>query len=141
MYNIFSLLGEGNHLTLINTVNTMTLSEGSFMRFNGKSPIFEQIAQYYETLIDKGVFVMNQEMPSIREVALVEMVNPNTVQRAFTKMVEDGYLRAIPKKGFYVLKTISERDRLNLLKEKLTALLKEGYSKEEIIKTLEEDNQ
>ena len=82
---------------------------------------------------------MNQEMPSIREVALVEMVNPNTVQRAFTKMVEDGYLRNIPKKGFYVLKPASKEKRLNLLKERLKTLLAEGYSKEEIIMILEED--
>ena len=74
------------------------------MRFNSSKPIFIQLAEYYEQLIDLGMLKENEEMPSVREVALMNDINPNTVQRAFTLMVEHHYLVNIPKKGFFVLK-------------------------------------
>ena len=62
------------------------------MEFNSNKPIFITIKEHYEHLIDQGALKEGIEMPSVREVALVNGVNPNTVQRAFSMMVEDGYL-------------------------------------------------
>ena len=71
---------------------------------NDKKPIFIQIKEMYERLIDMGAYKEGDAMPSVREVGLAYSANPNTVQRAFSLMVEDGYLVSIPKKGFYVHK-------------------------------------
>ena len=101
-----------------------------------KKPIFIQIKDFYEHLIDIGGLLVDDEMPSVRSVALQFNANPNTVQRAFTLMVEDGYLKSIPKKGFYVLKGGNSKN--NYLKETINDLLEKGYSKKEIIKALEE---
>ena len=101
-----------------------------------KKPIFIQIKDYYERLIDIGALKEGDELPSVREVALANNANPNTVQRAFTLMVEDGYLVSIPKKGFYVQKR--ENKRSHYLKESIKELIKQGYTKEEILKELEE---
>ena len=99
---------------------------------NDKKPIFIQIKEMYERLIDMGAYKEGDAMPSVREVGLAYSANPNTVQRAFSLMVEDGYLVSIPKKGFYVHK--NKVDRYATLKE----IINKGYSKEEIIKELEE---
>ena len=101
-----------------------------------KKPLFIQIKEYYERLIDIGVFKDGDEMPSVREVALNNNANPNTVHRAFALMVEDGYLVSIPKKGFYVQKEVKKVD--NHLKDIINELLNSGYKKEEIIKVLGE---
>lgn len=101
-----------------------------------KKPLFIQIKDYYERLIDVGAFKDGDEMPSVREVALIHNANPNTVHRAFALMVEDGYLISIPKKGFYVQKEVKKVD--HHLKEIIIELLNSGYQKEEIIKVLEE---
>ncbi len=103
---------------------------------NEKKPLFIQIRDFYEHLIDIGAIKVNEEMPSVRAVALNFNANPNTVQRAFTLMVEDGYLTSIPKKGFYVLKPGDKKD--DYLKETIKQLLEQGYTKEEILKELEE---
>ena len=103
---------------------------------NEKKPIFIQIKEFYERLIDIGAYHEGDEMPSVREVALMNNANPNTVQRAFSLMVEDGYLVSIPKKGFYVQKVKSDR-RASLRKE-LKELLNKGFTKEDILKELEE---
>lgn len=103
---------------------------------NEKKPIFIQIKEFYERLIDIGAYHEGDEMPSVREVALMNNANPNTVQRAFSLMVEDGYLVSIPKKGFYVQKVKSD-PRASLRKE-LKELLNKGFTKEDILKELEE---
>lgn len=100
-----------------------------------KKPIFIQIKEYYEHLIDIGALNSGDEMPSVRAVALQNKANPNTVQRAFSLMVEDGYLESIPKKGFYVKKVGNNRS--NYLIETINELLEKGYTKEEIHAALE----
>lgn len=69
-------------------------------------------------------------MPSVREVALANGVNPNTVQRAFSLLVEEGYLVTIPKKGFFVNKRVVNREEV--LKASIKKLLDDGYSVEEL---------
>lgn len=102
-----------------------------------KKPLFIQIKDYYEHLIDIGALKEGDEMPSVRIVALQNNANPNTVQRAFSLLVEDGYLISIPKKGFYVQK--GKENRQKYLRENIKELLEKGYTKEEVIKELEEN--
>ncbi len=101
-----------------------------------EKPIFIKIKEYYEHLIDVGALSDGDEMPSVREVALLNNANPNTVQRAFSLMVDEGYLVSIPKKGFYVQK--GKKNPKKYLKDQIKELLEKGYSKEEINKVLEE---
>ena len=103
-----------------------------------KKPLFIKIKEFYEHLIDIGALKEGDEMPSVRVVALEQNANPNTVQRAFSLMVEDGYLTSMPKKGFYVQKGKENRDKY--LKEVIKEIMDKGYSKEEIIKELEEND-
>lgn len=102
-----------------------------------KKPIFIKIKDEYERLIDIGAFKEGDSMPSVREIALNNNVNPNTVQRALTLMVEDGYLLSIPKKGFFVNK--AKKGRGEHLKDMVNEILNKGYSREEILKVLKEE--
>ena len=77
-------------------------------------------------------------MPSVREVAIEEKINPNTVEKAFTILVKDGYLKNIPKKGFFILKRDVFLNKEERLKTTISALLKEGYKAEEIRQELSE---
>ena len=99
-------------------------------------PIFIRIKDYYEHLIDVGALGDGDEMPSVREVAILNNANPNTVQRAFSLMVDEGYLISIPKKGFYVQK--GKKNPKKFLKDQIKELLDKGYTKKEIKKVLEE---
>lgn len=105
------------------------------MEFNSSKPIFISIKEHYERLINGGSLKEGTEMPSVREVALANGVNPNTVQRAFSLLVEEGFLVSIPKKGFFVAK--GERNREEVLEEKIKNLLDDGYSIDEIKSALE----
>ena len=109
------------------------------MELNSSKPIYIQIKEYYEKLIDSGLLKEGQEMPSVREIAIAHGINPNTVQRALTLMVEDGYLKAIPKKGFYVQKVDVNKNKI--IKDAIDQLLLSGIRKEEIIEYLNKEEE
>lgn len=106
--------------------------------FNGTKPIYQEIVSFYKDLIDKGALKPGEIMPSVREVAIEEKINPNTVEKAFTILVKDGYLKNIPKKGFSILKRDVLLNKEERLKATISALLKEGYKAEEIRQALSE---
>ena len=107
------------------------------MELISTKPIFLQIKDYYESLIDNGALKEGDEMPSVREVAIFFQINPNTVQRAFTLMVEEGYLINVPKKGFYVAGKKASNEEL--IKKTIGLLLDSGINKEEIINYFKEE--
>ena len=107
------------------------------MQLNGVEPIFLQVASYYRRLIQIGALKDGEMLPSVREVAVENRINPNTVQRAYSLLAEEGYLSSIPKKGNFVkYQKEKKMDQANLRKA-LEALLQEGYSKQDIQQALE----
>ncbi len=107
------------------------------MDLNGSEPLFWQIASHYEKLIVLGVYKPGEEMPSVREIALENNINPNTVARAMGVLEEKGLVTAIPKKGYFVREASQAKDqRLKALEERIGALLKDGYTPAEIAEVL-----
>ncbi len=103
------------------------------MRLTGNLPIFEALAAHYRRLIQQGAFKEGDALPSVREVAMAERINPNTVVRAYALLVEEGYVVSIPKKGYFVHSETKERQSLV---EALRSLLDEGYSSDDIASAL-----
>ncbi len=87
--------------------------------------LFEQIADYFGALIVKGAYAPGSALPSVREVALQENVNPNTVVKAYNLLVERGLIISVPKKGYFVKEDVAERDDLA---DALSYLLEKGYT-------------
>ena len=108
------------------------------MEFTSNKPIYIQIVEYYENLIDTGVLKEGDELPSVREIALIYGINPNTVQRAFSILVENNYVRSVPKKGFYVNKI--NKDNKKIIKNAIENLYSLGISKDEIVEYLKGDD-
>ena len=106
------------------------------MEFSGKQPIFIQIADYYERMIRLGVYKPGSSLPSVREVAIDEGINPNTVAKAFQVLADREFVVSIPKKGYFVAE--QHEDNFFRLKQILISLKKEGFSTEEIEEALEE---
>lgn len=109
-------------------------------------PVYEQIAEYYEKLILSGVMPEDEQMPSVRQVAQQESVNPNTVQKAFAALERDGYIYTVRGRGSFVadvrhLQILREKKR-DAIKEELRVRLQEARQaqvlKEEILAITEE---
>lgn len=65
-------------------------------------PICPQICQQLCARIAAGEFAPQQRLMSVREVALSAGVNPNTVQRAFEQLEQQGVLYSVRGAGWYV---------------------------------------
>ena len=70
--------------------------------YRDKRPIYEQVVDKLENLIVCGALESNMKMPSVRSLALELSVNPNTIQRAYAQLEQDGYLYTIVGRGNYV---------------------------------------
>ena len=69
------------------------------LKLNAKDPVYLQIAAYVKKQILLGTAVSGDRLPSRREVAAQLQVNPNTVQKAFKLMEDEGYVRTEGNQG------------------------------------------
>jgi GntR family transcriptional regulator len=52
-------------------------------------------------LIVSGAMSPDEKLPSVRELASQLVINPNTIQRAYRELEQEGYIISIPGKGSY----------------------------------------
>lgn len=62
------------------------------VNFNNRDPVYLQIVRYFKEKIAIGELEPGQEIPSRRELANRMKVNPNTAQRAYKEMEEQGLI-------------------------------------------------
>lgn len=102
-----------------------------------KLSVYESIMERIKRDIALGVLKEGERLPSCRELALEMGVNPNTVQRAYSTLEEEGVIFTIPKKGVYV-KEKKSGDSLKEAREYLSSLKKSGMEREKLQKLIDE---
>lgn len=100
--------------------------------------LYEQIYSFYKNLIYRGVIRKDEYLPSVREVALARKINPNTVVKAYSLLINDGLITSINKKGYLVIYS-NEDKKQQYLNQTINKLKLEGYTKQELIKTIMEE--
>lgn len=70
--------------------------------YRDKRPIYEQVVEKLEHLIICGGLEANSKLPSVRTLAMELSVNPNTIQRAYAQLEQDGYIYTVIGRGGYV---------------------------------------
>lgn len=65
----------------------------SGLRFHDRTPVYQQIAEHLKRQIMLGAVADGEEMPSRRELAAQTGINPNTAQKAYRLMAEEGYVQ------------------------------------------------
>ena len=51
--------------------------------YKDNRPLYEQIAERFQVLIERGVLKPQEQMPSVRSLAMDLSINPNTIQKAY----------------------------------------------------------
>lgn len=64
-------------------------------------PLYEQIYQYIKNEIRNGNLKPDKRLPSSRELAKNLKVSRSTTQLAYEQLVSEGYLEAVPRKGYF----------------------------------------
>ena len=70
--------------------------------------IHEQIQSGIRDLIIGGYLKTDEKLPSVRELSVSLTVNPNTVQRAYKELEQDGFIYSIKGKGNFVASVSDE---------------------------------
>ena len=73
--------------------------------YQSRIPIYEQIVERFQTLILKGVLEPDSQMPSVRSLAVKLSINPNTIQKAYTLLEQQGYIYPVKGRGNFISDT------------------------------------
>ena len=107
-------------------------------------PMCPQICEIICVAVANGEFSAEEKLPSVREIALMAGVNPNTVQKSFEELERRGVIHSIRCSGWYVNENTDpaaeelESLRMKKTKEYLAGMLQLGCPPGESIKYLNE---
>jgi len=73
-----------------------------YIDLKSKTPIYEQIYEQIKSLILREILLEDEKLPSVRELASNLTINPNTIQKAYGKLEQDGYIYVIRGRGNFV---------------------------------------
>ena len=90
------------------------------MKLNKKEAVYPQIVSYVKKLILLDQIDHYEEMPSRRELSLSLSINPNTVQKAYKMLEEEGIIKTISNVKSVVIVT-------DELKESIKQEFMQGY--------------
>ena len=113
------------------------------LNYRDPRPIYEQLEEKLRRLILSGAIAEGEKLPSVRELASQLAINPNTIQRAYRELEQNGFIYSVPGKGSFAgnLSGVDEGRRREL-REKLlaiwTELLQLGENAEILIAMLKQ---
>lgn len=111
--------------------------------YQDRRPIYEQVAEKLRHLILSGALAPADRMPSVRQLAMELAINPNTIQRAYTQLEQEGLIYPVKGRGNFIAESgdIRRITRESYIKE-LKGLVKKGrtmgFLEEELIYQVKE---
>ena len=112
--------------------------------FDNERPIYIQLVELIRIEIVSGKFKKGERIPSVRELALMMKVNPNTMQKALNELENQKLIYTERTNGKFVTEDeeLIENIKKELAKEKVNNYLDSmnsiGISFEESLKYLQE---
>ena len=111
--------------------------------FDEKSPIYIQIAKHIKMKIISQEIKSGDQLPTVREIAEEAGVNPNTMQRAFSELEQEGMVFSKRTSGRFVTEDekLIKQKRHELATEELQSFVQNmhhiGFDTSDIIAVLE----
>ena len=81
------------------------------INYGHSKPIYEQVKDGLRKLIVTGAMAPDEKLPSVRTLATQLAINPNTIQRAYRELENEGYLVTLPGKGTFAAEDAGAGDR------------------------------
>ena len=115
--------------------------------FDNNTPIYMQLVNNIKMYIISGKLKSGERLPSVRELAFMLKVNPNTVQKALGSLEDIKLIYTERTNGKYVtddidlINKLKEEYILNLTRDYLSNLELIGLSSKDIIKYFKEERE
>lgn len=94
--------------------------------FDNERPIYIQLVEMIRINIVSGKYQKGQKLPSVRELALMMKVNPNTMQKALVELENEKLIYTERTNGKYVTEDeeLIEKTKKELAQEKVNNYLR-----------------
>jgi len=79
-----------------------------------RKPIYEQLTENIRRLVLQGILQPNEQLPSVRALAVELAINPNTIQKAYAELERQGITYSLPGRGSFVSDNVGELSRAQL---------------------------
>ena len=73
----------------------------------GEGPLYQKLYNFIKADITKGVLLPGEKLPSRRSLSGNLGISTVTVDNAYDQLVEEGYIEAVPKRGYFVAETLT----------------------------------
>jgi DNA-binding transcriptional regulator YhcF (GntR family) len=89
---------------------------------DSRTPKYEQVMNLIKSDIENGIFSKGERIPSINETSEEFLISRDTVEKAYSRLREQGIIKSVPGKGYYVNCDIpSSQLRVLLIINKISA--------------------
>lgn len=110
--------------------------------YKDATPIYEQIVSRFKNLIARGALKPDEKMPSVRTLAMELSINPNTIQKAYAQLEQQGFIYTVKGRGNFVAGDASLKDvKKQEILQKLSAIANEakdsGIEMQELVQYLQ----
>jgi len=108
-------------------------------------PIYEQIIEKVKENIIKKILKPGDKLPSVRELASLITINPNTISKAYNELERMKVIEVVRGKGTFVAENfepIMDKEKMREIEEYMKKIIIEahyiGLSKNKLIELLNE---
>ena len=70
--------------------------------YKSRLPFYEQLVENVKSMVLSGVLSGDDPLPSVRQLSSDLGINPNTVQKAYAALEQQGIVYTIPGKGNFI---------------------------------------
>lgn len=107
------------------------------LNYKSRTPICDQLCESIIQMTGCGVLTSGDPLPSVRNLAQELGINPNTVQKSYRILEQQGILESIPGKGSFIARGDGAKNTLRVLGKKaleegIEAALSRGISPTEV---------
>lgn len=111
--------------------------------YQDRRPLYEQVEEKFRNLILMGVLEPGSRMPSVRQLAMELSINPNTIQRAYMQLEQEGLIYPVKGTGNFIADSeeVRKLSKASYIKELKTLIRKGkamGMEAEELIYIIRE---
>ena len=102
-----------------------------------KKPIYEQLLEQLRWQITMGYLGPDEPLPSVRNLSMELGINPNTIQKAYRQMEQEGLIYSRPGRGSFVTQATGQKQQerqMTLLGGEMRKAREMGISRESLAK-------
>lgn len=70
--------------------------------YKDRRPLYQQLMERIEELAMRGLIQPDEQLPSVRSLAVELAINPNTIQRAYGELEKRGVVYSVPGRGSFL---------------------------------------